>query len=96
MDPTSDTIIHNITLPDGGNYQMAIAANTKTHSSGLFIPACSSAENNFALFLGQDFPGIIHQSALFRDFCSDVLNLVYLQASFGQPAPSSKTVLLEN
>ena len=96
VDPTSDTIIHNITLPDGGNYQMAIAANTKTHSSGLFIPACSSAENNFALFLGQDFPGIIHQSALFRDFCSDVLNLVYLQASFGQPAPSSKTVLLEN
>ena len=47
-------------------------------------------------FLGQDFPGIIHQSALFRDFCSDVLNLVYLQASFGQPAQSSKIVWWEN
>ena len=49
-DSTLETVIHNITLPDGGNYQMAIAANTKTHSSGLSITACSSTENNFALF----------------------------------------------
>ena len=49
-DSTLETVIHNITLPDGGNYQMAVAANTKTHSSGLSINACSSTENNFALF----------------------------------------------
>ena len=49
-DSNLETVIHNITLPDGGNYQMAIAANTKTHSSGLSITACSSTENNFALF----------------------------------------------
>ena len=28
-----------------------------------------------SFFLGQDLPGIIHQSALFPDFCSGVLNL---------------------
>lgn len=50
VDPTLETMIHNITLPDGGNYQMAIAANTKTHSSGLFILSSSSKENNFVLF----------------------------------------------
>ena len=43
-DSTLETMIHNITLPDGGNYQMAIAANTKTHSSGPLLPL------NFALF----------------------------------------------
>ena len=94
LDRSADTLIHNITLPDGGNYQMAIAANTETVSSGPFISAYSST---FPFFLlGPDFPGIIHQSALFRDSCSDVLNLVYLQASFGPPAPSSKTGWLAN
>ena len=92
LDRSAETLIHNITLPDGGNYQMAIAANTETVSSGPFISDSSSLENNFPFFLlGPDFPGIIHQSALFRDFGSGVLNLVYLQALFGPPAPSSKT-----
>ena len=50
LDRSVDTLIHNITLPDGGNYQMAIAANTETVSSGPFISASSSLENNFPFF----------------------------------------------
>ena len=50
LDRSADTLIHNITLPDGGNYQMAIAANTETVSSGPFISASSSLENNFPFF----------------------------------------------
>ena len=35
VDPSSPkTIIHNITLPDDNNYQMAVAANTEKYSSG--------------------------------------------------------------
>ena len=39
----TDIIIHNVSLPDSANYQMAVAANTQEYSSGMIINPCSSS-----------------------------------------------------
>jgi len=79
VDPTSDTIIHNITLPDGGNYQMAIAANTKTHSSGLVWATCTIIKNRVVGKLKEvSVDGVGETTALvrWRLDCQDRIGIV--------------------
>merc|ERR1719507_1008128 len=78
-DSNLETVIHNITLPDGGNYQMAIAANTKTHSSGLVWATCTIIKNRVVGKLKEvSVDGVGETTALvrWRLDCQDRIGIV--------------------
>jgi len=78
-DSSLETVIHNITLPDGGNYQMAIAANTNTHSSGLVWATCTIIKNRVVGKLKEvSVDGIGETTALvrWRLDCQDRIGIV--------------------